>query len=365
MTEEWTEWTEADIQALKAQEAKDLAAEFLKQLEAKERAPITAGQVQLKELEFALQLKQAETDDNRLRETHEQRIKELELEIEREKAKQAEATCKADELRQEHARLVEQVQEAQESLSVQLERATREYKVKIESLREEYASQKAELDAQLIQLESQKAELLATIEELTELSNLAKEVADLREEIDSRKANQQREIAQLDEAFEATQFEKNKAINQVKRNQEIEFAELEAEHRKQISLRNMDAAIKILEKSDMLAIPKSQWEEIQAQENETRSHAESVLAEVKKEAGEELKKAYNITTSEVFDVTELFYREKALNREATAMKQQLEKLENEITRMRQHIELEPERIAKAVEAAKVQVENRIEQARNR
>jgi hypothetical protein len=339
--------------------------EFLTELEAKERAPITAGQVQLKELDFALRLKEAETEDNRLREAHEQKIKELELQIEREKAKQAEATRNADTLRHEHARLVEQVHEAQESLSVQLERATREHKVKIESLEEDYANRKAELDVQLTQQESQKADLLATIEELTELSDIAKEVAELREEIDSRKANQQREIAQLEEAFEAAQFEKNKAINQVKRNQEIELAELEAEHRKQISLRNMDAAVKILEKSDMLAVAKSQWEQMQAQDKETRLHDESMLAEVKKRAEEELKKAYNITTSEVFDVTELFYREKALTREATALKQQLEKLEHEITRMRQHIELEPERIAKAVEAAKVQVENRIEQARNR
>ena len=61
-------WTESDIQGLKAQEAKDLAVEFLRLVEAKEQGLISPGEVKLKELEFALQLRQAEADDQRRRE---------------------------------------------------------------------------------------------------------------------------------------------------------------------------------------------------------------------------------------------------------------------------------------------------------
>lgn len=360
-----TNWTEADIQALKAQEAKDLAVEFLHQLEAKDHAPITPGQVQLKELQFALRLREAEAEDNRLRESHVLRIKELELEIEREKARQAEAISHADRLRHEHAQLVEQVKQAQESLSDQLEKATREHNVKIESLESAYANRKAELDAERSFLEQQKSALLETIAELTELSDSAKEVASLRDEIESRKASQQRELDQLDEAFEAAQFEKNKSINQLKRDQEIELSELEASHRKQVSSGNMETALKTIGESDMVAVAKSDWEALRTQVNEKKALEESALAAVRKSTEEDLKRSYNITTADVFDVTELYYREKALTHEAGSTRQQLEKLESEITRMRHHIELEPERIARAVEAAKVQVQNTIEPARNR
>ena len=89
-------WTEPAIQALKAQEAKDLAIELLQKLESKDQAPITAGQVQLKELEYELRLKEAEAEDNRRREAHEASIKDLELNIEQEKSRQAEAKHDAD-----------------------------------------------------------------------------------------------------------------------------------------------------------------------------------------------------------------------------------------------------------------------------
>lgn len=39
-------WTEAEIQALKAQEAKDLAVEFFELLEPKDKGPISPGEVQ-------------------------------------------------------------------------------------------------------------------------------------------------------------------------------------------------------------------------------------------------------------------------------------------------------------------------------
>ena len=118
--------SEAEVQGLKSQEAKDLAIKLLQKLNTKTSAPISAGEVQLKELQYELKLKESEAEDNRIREAHEKQIKELELQIEAEKAKQAEAENRADAVREEHAQLVEQVQHARDSLSIQLEQATRE-----------------------------------------------------------------------------------------------------------------------------------------------------------------------------------------------------------------------------------------------
>ena len=75
--------------------------------------------------------------------------------------------------------------------------------------------------------------------------------------------------------------------------------------------------------------------------------------------------AYNITSAESIDVTDLYYRHQAVTREAEALGQQLDKLDTEVRRMREHIEREPQRIAAAVEAAKVHVQNTIEQSGNR
>ncbi len=122
------------------------------------------------------------------------------------------------------------------------------------------------------------------------------------------------ELDQLDEAFEAAEFEKQKTINQVKRNQEIELSELEANNRKQVNLRKMDAALKILGESGMEAVPKSEWEAIRAQATDRKMQDEAALSEARRKAEEELKRAYNITTAELFDVTELYYREKSLAR---------------------------------------------------
>ena len=92
--------SESYIQGLKAQEAKDLCSELLQKLRDKERAPISPGELQ---------------------------IKELELQIEQQRSRQAEAESCAEQVRQEHARVVEQVESAQEALSIQFERATREH----------------------------------------------------------------------------------------------------------------------------------------------------------------------------------------------------------------------------------------------
>jgi predicted nucleic acid-binding Zn-ribbon protein len=64
-------------------------------------------------------------------------------------------------------------------------------------------------------------------------------------------------------------------------------------------------------------------------------------------------------------IDDLFYGHQAVSREREALQHQVEKLKGEIQRMRQHIEQEPQRIATAVEAAKVHVQNTIEQSGQR
>ncbi len=358
-------WTESEIQSLKAQEAKDLAIRLFNKLHDKQSAPISAGQVQLKELQYGLRIKEAEAEDKRRCEQHAQRIKELELQIEQERSQQAGAVDSADRVRQEHAQLVEQVEAAQESLSIQLERATCEHNARLESLEAEHAKRTQVLEEERERREEEKASLVETIQELMELSEIAQEVAELGEEVQSRKANQQKEIERLDEAFETAKFEKNKGINQIKRDQEVEIVELEAQHRMQVIQQNMEAATKTLSEAGMEAVADADLKEMQQRLQQQHDQDESALADLRRETEVELKKAYNITTSEVFDVTELYYREKSLAQEVSGTHEQMQKLETEVNRMRQHIEREPDRIARSVEAAKVQIQNNIEQAGKR
>jgi hypothetical protein len=64
-------------------------------------------------------------------------------------------------------------------------------------------------------------------------------------------------------------------------------------------------------------------------------------------------------------VTDLFYREQAARAETELLRKQIDKLDIEIRRMREHIEQEPNRIATSIEAAKTQVQNFIEQTGKR
>ena len=59
-------------------------------------------------------------------------------------------------------------------------------------------------------------------------------------------------------------------------------------------------------------------------------------------------------------MTDLFYRERALQEENQAHELQIAKLETEIARMRAHIENESTRVAKAIEAARTNIQNNIE-----
>ena len=138
-------YSESDIQALKAQEAKDLCIQLLHKLEARTEGPISAGEVQLQELQYELEIKQAETADNRQRETHQERMKELELEIERKKSEFAAAEKKSDEVHSRQVQVIEQVAQSQERLSIALDRATREHNVKLQIMQTEHETKRQAL----------------------------------------------------------------------------------------------------------------------------------------------------------------------------------------------------------------------------
>ena len=63
---------------------------------------------------------------------------------------------------------------------------------------------------------------------------------------------------------------------------------------------------------------------------------------------------------EQLDVTELYYSRKALHEENASLEETVAKLESEISRMRTHIEKESDRVAKAIEAARTNIQNNIE-----
>jgi hypothetical protein len=358
-------WTENQIQGLKSQEAKDLAIELQQQLQEKDRAPISPGEVQLQELQYELKLKEAEAEDRRIREAHQLQVKQLELKIEQEKAHVAAAESRAEAVRAEHAALLDRVGTAEESLSVQLERARREHNLRVEQLQTEYQSQQGQLKDEIEQRQQQKAQLVDDIAVLTDIQESAEELGRLREEIESRQKSNQQQLQQLDEEFESLEHEKTKRIKQLQRQQELELAQLETAHKKQLLQENRKAADAILASLGMVAVESQRWEELQQHQQQAQQLEESRLDAVRQEAREELKKEYHITHAEVIDVTDLFYRHQAAARELEALHRQVEKLEGEIQRMRQHIEKEPQRIATAVEAAKVHVQNTIEQSGQR
>lgn len=360
-----TRLTENEIQGLKAQEAKDLAIRLLRMLNAKEKAPISAGEVQLKELEYELKLKEAEAEDNRHHEACEQHVKELELQIEQEKTRQVEAETKADRVRLQYAQLVEQVQSATESLSVQLERSTREHHLKIERLESEYTARAAELERQQEEKLKERETLLNEIGELAELRDAAVEIGQLRESLESRRVATQQELQQLEEEFATAEFDKSKKLNEVRRQQDLEVTELETKHKKSILQMNQRAAEDILKSLGMIAVEKTAWDEMNADAQQEQEQKEQELNEIRQRAQEEVRRAYNIHSSEIIDVTDLYYRHQAVRAEAESLKAQVDKLDAEVRRMREHIEREPQRIAAAVEAAKVHVQNTIEQGGKR
>ena len=319
----------------------------------------------MKELEFELRLREAEIEDRRRRETHERHIKELELQIEQEKTRSAEAESRADQVRQSHARVIERVTVASESLSTQLERATREHNLKVERLTSEFGAKEEELSRQLRDLEHTRDALRDEITTLTELRGEAQEIGRLREEIDRRKKESLREHAETEEQVAAAEFEKTKRIRDAQRKQELELARLEAQHQKDVLLQNRKAAESILEALTMIAVDKEEWERTNERLQSKQERTDGEVQQIRAEARDEFRREFNITRTEPVDVTELFYREQSARSEAERLRGQLDKFDTEIRRMRQHIEQEPQRIAAAVEAARTQVQNYIEQGGKR
>jgi len=353
--------SEAEIQALKAQEAKDLAIELLHKLEIKGKGLISAGEVQIKELEFEISLREAENEDNRLREAHDRQIKELELQIQQEKTRLAEAESQADLVRESFAQVVERVKVADLSLSTKLERATREHNLKVEQLESTFAARQEELSAQLQELEQKRDAFRHEINQLTGLEADAQEVGRLLEEVERRKKESRNEHAQMEEQVAAAEFETTKKINEAKRSQELELAKLNAQHEKDVLQRNRQTAESILESLEMIALNKEEWQRMQQDLQTARNGIEHEATQIREDAHETLRREYNITRSEPLDVTDLYYREQAAQSEVDRLKVQTDKLEAEVRRMREHIEKEPQRISSAVEAAKTQVQNIIEQ----
>ncbi len=238
--------TESEIQGLKAQEAKDLAIDLLQQLKEKDRAPISPGEVQLQELQYELKLKEAEAEDHRALEAHQYQVKQLELQIEQEKAHIAKAESRAETVRAEHAALLDQVRSAEQTLSVGLERAKREHNLRVEQLQDKHAETTKQLDDEIEQQESRKAQLLEEIASLTDIQVASEEVSRLRDEIETQKKSHQHQLQQLEEQFESSEYEKSGRIKQLQREQDLELAQLEASHKKLLLEENRKAAEAIL-----------------------------------------------------------------------------------------------------------------------
>lgn len=214
------------------------------------------------------------------------------------------------------------------------------------------------------ELEASRDALREEIVALTGLRDEAQEISRLRTEIERRKKESLKESADTEEQA-AAEYQKTKRIGDVQRQQELELARLEAEHQKAVVQRNRQAAEAILKSLGMVAVEQSQWDETNASLARGRERSEQELAQIREAAREELRREFNITRAEPVDVTELFYREQSARGEAERLRAHVEKQDAEIRRMREHIEREPQRIAAAIEAAKTQVQNFIEQGGKR
>jgi hypothetical protein len=353
-------YTESEVQNLKAQEAKDYCIELMRRLSARTGGPISPGEVQLQELQFELSVKEAEAEDNRQREAHLERLKELELEIEREKAEAARAQKLADDRRERYAQIIGQVAQSQEKLSIQLDRATREHNVKLQMMQTEHDSRQAMLQAELQQLTERREALVAEIGKLVDLQSAAENVDRLRSEIEEKRVAAARQQKQLEDEIEAAQFEKEKEVKRIHREQELVLAELQATHRKQLLTVNMETLDALLKQLGLAKIDPRELEQLKQQSQANQAKSEQETQSIRQSAIADFKRQFNLNLAEPMDVTDLFYREKALHDDNQAYQQQIQKLEAEIARMRTHIESESSRVAKAIEAARTNIQNNIE-----
>ncbi len=360
-----SEWTESDIQALKAQEAKDLAIDLLKELQEKERGPISPGEVQLRELEYELKLKEAERSDQQALRQHEVRIKELELEMERERARTADTNRKADDVREQFGLLVERVRETEESLGISLERANREHHLKLEQLEAQHQTKRAEWEERLAEMTRQRDELAHEIQQLSEVHESAQDLGKLREAVEQSRLEYEQQQRGLEEELSTLQFEKTKRLTETRRSQELELAKLQTEQEKAVLKLDEETAEKILSSLGKKSVTNQQWDEVHARLKEAEQRASEQHSTDRDRFRNEFLRQYNITTDEPLDVTELYYKHRALAEENERSKARIDKLEADLSRTRQHIEKEPQRIATTVEAARTQVQNIVEPAGKR
>jgi hypothetical protein len=353
-------YTEHEIQTLKAQEAKDYCVELLRQLSLRDGGPISPGEVQLQELQYELRLKEAESEDSRQREASDLRIKELELEIERERTRLAETAQQAEAVRGHHAEVIGKVSSSQEQLSFQLERATREHNVKMQMMQSEHDEKQKQLAVELEELSSRRDALVAEIARLADLQEDAFEIDQLRQELEERRLASTREQKELDEEIEAARFEKQKELNRLKREQELGLAELHAAHREMMLDVELKSVDKLLNKLGFEKIKPDDLTTLRNAAGDQSARSESEIESIRSAAFDELRKQYNISSADAIDVTALFYSQKALQEENAAQEHRIKKLDSEVARMRSHIEEESARLAKAIEAARTNIQNTIE-----
>jgi len=355
-------YSESEVAGLKAQEAKDYCVELLRELEARTRGPISAGEVQLQELQFELKLKEAESHDTHLREEHILRLKELELEVEKEKTSHAEALKQVDEVRQRHAEVIHRVAESQEKLSIQLERATREHNVKLQMIDAERQGKSQQMREEIDALGEQRDTLADEISVLAELQVSAEEIARLREELADRQESAKKELKRLDEEIESATFEKQKELTRIRREHDLNIAELNAAHQKLMLDANISTADNLLTEIGFTRTAPDELASLRQQAKEQQQRSEQEIVEIQRNAIESFRRQFNILANEEqpIDVTELFYAQKSLQEENVSLEKQVEKFDAEIQRMRTHIEQESSRVATAIEAARTNIQNNIE-----
>ena len=359
------DWTESEIQALKAQEAKDLAIEFLHALEEKERGPISPGEVQLRELEYELKLKQAEAEDAKLQRSHIERMQELELQLEQERSKTTAARSQADQVRQELQDLAERVRASEESLAVSLERSTREHRLALERLEQEFESRREQLENEQAELTERRDALVDQIQDLTQLNLAATELSEIREAIHTQQSALAGQRQEIDEELGTLEFRRKKVKSENQQQQELELAKIRHEHEKKVLQLERETADRILEGLKLVAIDASELDDMRKQIADLRASLEHQTALDESEARQRFCREYNITGTEPVDVTSLHYELKAASSQATQMNKRIQQLEAELSASREHIQGEPQRIAAAVETARTPIQNIVEPASKR
>ncbi|MFK7818052.1 MAG: hypothetical protein AB8G99_05005 [Planctomycetaceae bacterium] len=356
------QYDEDEVMGLKAQEAKDYCIELLRELKTLTSGPISPGEAQLQELQYELKLKEAEAADNRQQEDHQRLLKELELQIEEQKTRQAQSKKSADEVRQRHVQVIQRVEENQDKLSVQLERATREHKIRMEMMDCDHTEASEKLNAELAELTERREQLKTEIESLSELQLESQEIVDLRRKLQELKDDSAKELKQLEEHIENQVFDQKKELTRVQREHELELARVQADNQKALYNANVEAADQLLSELSFERVAPDELKALRQGAADQQKRSDDEVLRIREAAINDFRRTFNITASEgeQIDVTDLYYARKSLQEENVSLEATVGKLESEISRMRSHIEKESERVAKAIEAARTNIQNNIE-----